>query len=449
MVNPSRFKLGSEFWKPKSKKAKCKNPYENRYAENADGVKFGTLLRTWKGSVVKLIYAEFLLFLFAYFLLSIIYRHILVAYDLKKQRQYFELLCIYVRRFQSVLPIAFITGFYVSTVVNRWWSTFMTLPFPDKLALKLTTVVAGNSSFKRNLRLTIMRYVNLSTLLVYRLIARQVRDRFPDEKSLVDAKMLLPHEAERLSKVDRTTPHEASWLPILWAMKLLQKANSSKKPVEQLNIPPPVFSNLISSFSYITDKNRTLLNYGWVEMPLAYTQVVTTAVHMYFVASLFGRQYLLPHKGNEEPFLETHIEFSTTDPFKYHTPDFVIPIFTLLEFVCYIGWIKVAATLLNPFGDDDLDFSINYLIDRNLQVSYQIVDEADNDLEMAADPFLEAGITVPDELPYEPEHLVETEETVRKRSVCKDDKADIEIENNKVTIPMNGIDNPTFENDKK
>ena len=40
----------------------------------------------------------------------------------------------------------------------------------------------------------------------------------------------------------------------------------------------------------------------------------------------------------------------------------------------FSGWIKVAETLLNPFGDDDEDFHINYLIDRNLQVSKNAFD---------------------------------------------------------------------------
>lgn len=37
-----------------------------------------------------------------------------------------------------------------------------------------------------------------------------------------------------------------------------------------------------------------------------------------------------------------------------------------------MGWLMVAETLVNPFGDDDDDFDVNWMIDRNLQV-YRII----------------------------------------------------------------------------
>ena len=58
--------------------------------------------------------------------------------------------------------------------------------------------------------------------------------------------------------------------------------------------------------------------------------------------------------------------------------DYYFPLFTIIEFVFFFGWLKVAETLINPFGDDDDDFNMSYIVDRNFQLSYLMV-EMDKD----------------------------------------------------------------------
>ena len=157
--------------------------------------------------------------------------------------------------------------------------------------------------FHKHLRRAVMRYVNLSSVLALRLISKSVEKKFPDYNSLVEAKLLteeevkinctkrhekfpivckknfhnisqimlrLSFQAKRLAKVDAKTPHESSWTPLLWAMKLLAKAKEEKR----ISVEPPSFAQLQGSFEKIENTNRKLLRYGWINFPLSYTQVI-------------------------------------------------------------------------------------------------------------------------------------------------------------------------------
>ena len=81
---------------------------------------------------------------------------------------------------------------------------------------------------------------------------------------------------------------------------------------------------MVSSFEYLEIANRKILSYGWVNFPLAYTQVANLSVYAYLMASLFGCQFLNPTTTEIDNWTTlpiVNISFSTTSPFDFHTPD--------------------------------------------------------------------------------------------------------------------------------
>ena len=53
-----------------------------------------------------------------------------------------------------MIPLTFLIGFYVSEVVRRYWDQYTSLPYPDRLALKLVSYVPGKVSYKKKLEYT-------------------------------------------------------------------------------------------------------------------------------------------------------------------------------------------------------------------------------------------------------------------------------------------------------
>jgi branched-subunit amino acid transport protein len=54
-------------------------------------------------------------------------------------------------RFLKFIPVTFMTGFYVTNVVSRYWDQFLSLPWPDRLAYKLVSYLPGQVKFYANL----------------------------------------------------------------------------------------------------------------------------------------------------------------------------------------------------------------------------------------------------------------------------------------------------------
>ena len=103
---------------------------------------------------MKLIWHNFALFMFCYITIAIIYSKLLLTEGYETSRKQFELLCIYCSRFRILIPIHFLVGFYVSEVIKRYWDQFLTLPYPDRLALKLVSYVPGKVSLSQCLKIT-------------------------------------------------------------------------------------------------------------------------------------------------------------------------------------------------------------------------------------------------------------------------------------------------------
>ena len=116
-------------------------------------------------------------------------------------------------------------------------------------------------------------------------------------------------------------------------------------------------------------------------------KVVTLAVYVYFAVSLIGEQWTESEKVKMTLLINF---FFHRLSFYFHPSlqlDIYYPIFMTIKFLFYFGWLRVAETLYNPFGEDDDDFEINDLLDRHFRVALAMVDDTEDPPVLQRDVF--------------------------------------------------------------
>ncbi|KAI1718443.1 bestrophin, RFP-TM, chloride channel domain-containing protein [Ditylenchus destructor] len=270
------------------------------------------------------------------------------------QQKFFAELANYTYSTTEYLPLTFMLGFFVKIVVDRWRDIFANIGFIDNAASLVSNFIRGSDEETVMIRRNILRYLCLTQVLVLRDTSIKVRRRFPTIDCVVQAGFLQPHELEMMDKL--TNGFGKYWIPINWACALAMKMREKGR----INADPPLVA-IMQAIADFKLKLQTLCNYDWVPVPIAYPQVVFLTIRVYFLICCISRQFMINESSKHRNIF-----------------DLYFPFMTVLQFIFYMGWLKVAEALLNPLGEDDDDFESNYIIDRNLTIAIYMADECCN-----------------------------------------------------------------------
>ncbi|KAA8580456.1 hypothetical protein FQN60_005991 [Etheostoma spectabile] len=196
------------------------------------------------------------------------------------------------------------------------------------------------------------------------------------------AGFMTPEERKAFEKI--RSPHLKYWIPIVWFSNLASKAKQEGRIQDSIDL-----QNILNEMNVFRSWCATLFGYDWVGIPLVYTQVRTLFTIIILVLVLVYTQVrtlftiiilVLVLVYTQVRTLFTIIILVLV---LVYTQVVTLAVYTFF-FACLIGRqfldpaqsyqghdldLYVAEQLINPFGEDDDDFEVNWIIDRNLQVS--------------------------------------------------------------------------------
>uniref|UniRef100_A0A1I8JEY2 Bestrophin homolog n=1 Tax=Macrostomum lignano TaxID=282301 RepID=A0A1I8JEY2_9PLAT len=364
--------------------------YSETISSSQGGV-FIKILLLWKGSLYKLVYTDLIAYLLIYYVFNISYRVLMPP----ETRQNFELVVRFCSGMDKNIPLSFILGFFM----------YMNIPWLNRIAFCCYGLITGTKDtfeVAKQIRCSLMRYMNLAWILLMHSISERIVHRFSNtEEAAADENGGVRALLENINRCDKVQLHfrklvteneidafaraEAEykikyqkkyvpdyWLPLHWAALL------SKKAMIHGYCDPRSMVMIMREVERVRCMMHTLNIYNDVMIPLVYTQVVIIAVYSYFLLQLFSQQFVNPKLTAEMMSARTNATVMpvtvTSSSSTGDVIDMYFPIFTVLQFLFLMGWLKVAMCVMNPFGDDDEDFHTSDILDYNLEITSRCVE---------------------------------------------------------------------------
>ncbi|XGW31959.1 hypothetical protein V3C99_010270, partial [Haemonchus contortus] len=320
-------------------------------AATAYGTAFLRLLLLWRGSVWKLVVIELLIWALGCTILTAVFLFVIERNEYAESEYCNVLEHMDQLPFKSTLTV--ILGFTALTCVQRWMDVYNLLVWPENVALMFNSWFRDEALAPEEARIvrhSVYRYLLLTYILLLRDVSIPIKKQFPTYQHLIQGKLLTKEELELMESSNIDPNYCRYWMPLLWLCQLVKKYYKSGRSATSRRatiMEEAHFGKFINEISRVRGLLGDILSYDWIPMPLANTQTITFAVYSYLIVDGILQDYPLCQNNHDWSIMATLTRFG----------------FSLLLNTFYLGWLKCAQVILNPFGLDDDDFEACALID--------------------------------------------------------------------------------------
>ena len=320
---------------------------------------FKVVVLRWRGGIYKLIIPELMIFTVLYYFTWGFMSNWEFKYN------YANGTVQAYRTYQTTIRVmlGFMLVYYYQEIYSRARRIFFAIPFPDSVFIAVNSCVGDSSDLSKHgllLKKTIFRYILACTFQSYHASSKLFQQKYPKPwLSMIQLGILTKTEVKQIrDRIDEYPyPGEVSFVPMAWACLTLRKAfeeghiqpnhqGSNNRGHINSNVYPTVVNVALKALHDYRLNYGSMLFEVYFPFPLYLSQLVTIVVYSYFLIALIAQQNL-----NSETI-------------------FIFPVFTCMEFIVYVGALRVGQTFTNPLGGDENAFEMVAFFNRNLRLAH-------------------------------------------------------------------------------